>query len=208
MLVLFRWCDFIYFIFLRFCGSEGKLCNDVTQFTFTTSSAHRRAILHWNEVAAGAWMPVRWLWGLEILNNKKKKVNEESPEAPPPVCFLPVSLGCSARGLHRPFECVSSAFRDQSWLTCCHSSEICFCGHFVRVRMRLTGDWWASLSPCSVSVCAVVLVRRINGFPCVFFHCAGGRGCLKGRKGVWGPTWKWQQFYCLYIKWFYFLCAD
>lgn len=65
---------FISFIifFLRFCGSEGKLCNDVTQFTFTTSSAHRGAILHWNEVAAGAWMPVRWLWGLEILNKKKR----------------------------------------------------------------------------------------------------------------------------------------
>lgn len=65
--------------------------------------------------------------------------------------------------------------------------------------MRLTGDWWASLSPCSVSFCAVVLVTRIKGFPCVFFHCAGGR-----RRGV-RTYYKWQQFYCLYIKWVFFM---
>lgn len=126
---------FISFIFLRFCGSEGKLCNDVTQFTFTTSSAHKRAILHWNEVAAGAWMPVRWLWGLEILNKKKGK----RPEAPPPVYFPPVPLGCSARGLHRPFECVSSAFRDQSWLTCCRWNlflrALCSCSYAAHRRL-------------------------------------------------------------------------
>lgn len=126
---------FISFIFLRFCGSEGKLCNDVTvYFHYQLSTQEGDIALEWS--SSRSLNACEMIVGFGNIEQQKKG---KWPEAPPPVYFPPVPLGCSARGLHRPFECVSSAFRDQSWLTCCRWNlflrALCACSYAAHRRL-------------------------------------------------------------------------